>query len=170
MTAFFARFRRDRRGSAAVEFAMIAPIFFGIFFAIIEVAMVFFAGQILETGAQDAARLIMTGQAQNGGMSQAQFKQQVCDRISAMFDCSGVYVDVKSYSQFSSATIVTPIDANKNFVTTMNYQPGNAGDIVVVRVFYQWPLYLTSLGFDLSNLSGGKRLLAATASFRNEPF
>jgi hypothetical protein len=40
----------------------------------------------------------------------------------------------------------------------------------VVRLFYQWPVYLSLLGFTLSNMSGGKRLLVATAAFRNEPY
>ena len=43
------RFRGNRRGSAAVEFALVAPIFFGLLFAIIETAIMFFAGQVLET-------------------------------------------------------------------------------------------------------------------------
>ena len=59
------RFRRNRRGSAAVEFALVAPLFFGLLFAIIELAMVFFASQVLETATQDSARMIMTGQAQS---------------------------------------------------------------------------------------------------------
>ena len=39
------RFRRDRRGSAAVEFALIATPFFALLFAIIETSIVFFAGR-----------------------------------------------------------------------------------------------------------------------------
>ena len=64
-TNILRRFRRNRRGSAAVEFALVAPIFFAVLFAIIELALVFFASQILETVTQDSARLIMTGQAQS---------------------------------------------------------------------------------------------------------
>ena len=45
-----------------------------------------------------------------------------------------------------------------------------AGDIVVVRLFYQWPLFVTGLGYNIANLNGSKRLLSATAAFRNEPF
>ena len=52
----------------------------------------------------------------------------------------------------------------------MQYCPGNAGDIVVVRLFYQWPLFVTGLGYNIANLTGSKRLLSATAAFRNEPF
>jgi Flp pilus assembly protein TadG len=165
------RFGRNRRGSAAVEFALIAPIFFGLLFAIIETSLMFFAGQVLETAMQDSARLILTGQAQNGSYTQAQFKTALCARITALFDCAnGIYVDVQSYPAFSNVTIADPIDAGKNFVNNMQYDPGGAGDIVVVRAFYQWPLFVTALGYNVSNLSGNKRLLSATAAFRNEPY
>ena len=52
----------------------------------------------------------------------------------------------------------------------MQYNPGGPGSIVVVRLFYQWPLFVTGLGYNISNLAGNQRLLAATAAFRNEPF
>jgi Flp pilus assembly protein TadG len=165
------RFSRNRRGSAAVEFAIIAPIFFGLLFAIIETALMFFAGQVLETAMQDSARMILTGQAQSASYDQARFKTDVCSRINALFDCAnGIYVDVQSYPSFSNVTITDPVDASKNFVNNMQYNPGGAGDIVVVRAFYQWPLFVTGLGYNISNLSGNKRLLSATAAFRNEPF
>ena len=60
------RFRRSRRGSVAVEFALVAPVFFALLFAIIETAIMFFASQALETITANSARYIMTGQAQNG--------------------------------------------------------------------------------------------------------
>jgi Flp pilus assembly protein TadG len=165
------RFRRNRRGSAVVEFALVAPIFFALLFAIIETAMVFFASQVLETVTQDSARMIMTGQAQNASYTQAQFKTYVCGKISVMFDCAnGIYVDVKSYSQFSTVSVTAPIDSSGNFVNSMSYSPGAAGDIVVVRVFYQWPLFVTRLGYNIANLNNKKRLLTATAAFKNEPF
>jgi Flp pilus assembly protein TadG len=165
------RFRRNRRGSAVVEFALVAPIFFALLFAIIETAMVFFASQVLETATQDSARFIFTGQAQGQHYTQTQFKDYVCTKITSLFNCtSGIYVDVESYPSFTNVTINDPIDANKNFVPNMNYSPGGPGDIVVVRLFYQWPLFVTGLGFNLSNMSGHTRLLAATAAFRNEPF
>ena len=51
----------------------------------------------------------------------------------------------------------------------MQYSPGGAGGIVVVRLFYQWPLFVTGLGYNIANLTGSKRLLTATAAFQNEP-
>ena len=165
------RFRRNRRGSAAVEFALVAPIFFGLLFAILELAMVFFASQVLETVTQDSARVIMTGQAQNASFTQAQFKNLVCSKIVAMFDCvNGISIDVQSYSAFASVNIADPIDASKNFVPPNNYLPGGPGDVVVVRLFYQWPVFVTGFGFNLANIGTNRRLLTATAAFQNEPY
>jgi hypothetical protein len=126
---------------------------------------------VLETVTQDSARQIMTGQAQMAAFTQAQFKNLVCSKVVAMFDCvNGISIDVQSYSAFSSVNIADPIDAGKNFVPPNNYLPGNPGDIVVVRLFYKWPLFVTGLGFNISNLSGSMRLLTATAAFQNEPY
>jgi Flp pilus assembly protein TadG len=171
----FARFRRDRRGSLAVEFAMVAPVFFALLFAIIETGIVFFASQVLETVTQDSARQILTGQAQAAAYDQGHFKSQiVCPAGSlagVLFDCvNGIYIDVQSYPAFTGLTINSQIDGAGNFINNMRYCPGNAGDIVVVRMFYQWPLFVTGLGYNISNLTGSKRLLSATAAFRNEPF
>jgi Flp pilus assembly protein TadG len=168
------RFRRNRRASAAVEFALVAPAFIALLFAILETAMVFFAGQVLESVTQNGARLILTGNAQNSGYSQAQFKTQVCGPATSLanilFDCTnGIYIDVQSYSQFSSITINSQI-VSCNFVPPTNYSPGGPGNIVVLRMFYQWQLFVTGLGYNISNLCGSKRLLSATAAFQNEPY
>lgn len=165
------RFARQQEGAAAVEFGLVAAPFLALVFAIMETAIVFFAGQALETAVADSSRLIMTGQAQNQGFSQSQFKNAVCAKIYGLFDCqNGVYVDVKTFTSFANVTMNSPVDGQGNFQNNFSYQPGGPGDIVVVRLFYQWPVYVSLLGFNLTNMSGGKRLLAATAAFRNEPY
>jgi len=165
------RFGRNRKASAAVEFALVAPLFFGMLFAIIETALMFFASQVLETATQDSARWILTGRAQNASYGATQFKTNVvCPAVQVLFDCNSIYLDVQNYASFQTVTISSQIDGSKNFINNMKYCPGNSGDIVVVRLFYQWPTFVTSLGFNLSNLSGNKILLSATAAFKNEPF
>ena len=91
-------------------------------------------------------------------------------QIAALFTCSDIYVDVQSYPAFSNVTIKSQIDGSNNFDTTMQYNPGGPGQIVVVRLFYQWPLFVTGLGYNIANLAGSKRLLSATAAFQNEPY
>ena len=72
------RFRRNRRGSAAVEFALVAPLFFCMLFAILETAIVFFAGQLLENATLESARLILTRQAQNSGHDRSGLQDKIC--------------------------------------------------------------------------------------------
>jgi Flp pilus assembly protein TadG len=168
------RFRRNRRGSAAVEFAFIAPIFFALLFAIIETGIVFFAGQVLVTGTQDTARLMLTHQAQDTGMTETQFKTDLCNRITALFNCTGnlanLTVDVKLFAPGTSISLTNPI-VSGNLTGPFAYQlpPAGTSSTVVVRVFYQWPLFVTGLGYNIANLNGSQRLLAATAAFHVEP-
>ncbi len=165
------RFVRRQDGAAAVEFGLVAAPFLALVFAIMETAVVFFAGQTLETAVADSARLIMTGQAQTAGFDQAKFKDEVCKKIYGLFNCSGgVMVDVRTYSSFSNIDLSKPIDANGNLVNNFTYQPGGPGDIVVVRLLYQYPVYVSLLGLNLADMAGGKRLIVATAAFRNEPY
>ena len=167
------RLVRHEDGSAAVEFGLVAAPFLALLFAIIETSLIFFAGQTLETATADASRLILTGQAQSQGFTQAQFKQAICARIYAMFDCNnGLLLDVRTSSSFSSATTSKPIDQNGNLVNNFTFNPGGPGCIVVARAMYQWPVYVSLLGLNLSrsDMAGGKRRLMATAALRNEPY
>lgn len=164
---------RRQDGATTVEFGLVAAPFLAMIFAIVETAIVFFAGQTLETAAADSARLIMTGQAQTQGYDQAAFKNAVCSKIYGLFNCqAGLYVDVKTYTSFASINnSQLPLDANGNLQTgTFGYQPGGPGDIVVVRLLYQWPVYVSLLGLNLSDSAGSKRLLMSTIAFRNEPY
>jgi Flp pilus assembly protein TadG len=167
------RFRRNRGGSAAVDFALVAPVFFALLFGILESGLLFFADQTLESVAQNSARMILTGQAQSNGYNLAQFKSQyVCPTgslASVLFNCANIYIDVQSYPDFSSVSLSSQINASNNFVPPTNYSPAGPGSIVVVRFFYQWQLFVTGFGFNISNLSGGQRLLVATVAFQNEP-
>lgn len=165
------RFRRDRRASAAVQFAIVAPLFFGLLFAIIDVALIFFAGQTLETATQMSSRLILTGQAQNGSYTATQFKNDFCNQIFALLNCqAGVYLDVQSYTSFQTVAITMPITGGAFTTSGFGYNPGGAGSIVVVRAYYQWPIFVPTFGFNPSNLNGNMYLLAATAAFKNEPY
>ena len=59
------RFGRARRGSAAVEFAMVILPFFMLTFGLAEVAMLGFAQTSLDFAVSETARQIRTGRAQS---------------------------------------------------------------------------------------------------------
>ena len=164
-------FAQQQDGAVAIEFGLVLAPFLAMLFAILETAMIFFAGQTLETAAADSARLILTGQAQTQGLTQSSYKDEVCKRIFGLFDCvNGVKIDVKKYTDFASVDLSKPVDANGKLKTNFTYDPGGPCEIVVVRLIYEFPVYVALMGFDLSDMSGGKRLLIATSVFRNEPY
>jgi Flp pilus assembly protein TadG len=164
------RFARASKAATAVEFAIVAAPFVALLVAILQIAVVLFAQQVLQTATEQASRLIMTGQAQNAGMSSGQFQQEVCDHATALFSCSGLYVNVQTFSSFSSVNMTNPVSNGQLNSSQLQYSPGAQGDIVVVQTFYEWPVILGPLGFNLANMSGNALLLVGTAAFRNEPY
>ena len=167
-----ARFHSDQSGATAVEFSLVALPFIAIMFAIIETALTFFAGQALETAVSNSARLIRTGQAQEQSFDAAEFKDKICDQVFELFNCeAGLRLDVRKFSSFDTIDLSWPLNPDGTLKTDgYVFEPGNGGDIVVVRAFYEWPVIVNQLGTNLSNVGSGKHLLAATAAFRNEPF
>jgi Flp pilus assembly protein TadG len=174
--SFFPRkrsLRRNEDGSATVEFAFVIIPFLACLYAIIEVGLVFLAGQVLDTSVADASRMILTGQAQSGGFDANKFKEQVCNTgVQTMFKCDNIKIDVRTVDDFSSSDLSAPIDPDTNTLDTSNfkYEPGAQCQIVVVRVVYEWPTFVRGFGFDLATLSDGKHLLMSTTAFRNEPY
>ncbi len=167
------RLVQDKSGATAVEFSLVAAPFLALLVGLVQTAVVFLAGRELDEAVAQASRYILTGQAQNQSMTQAQFSNWVCQSIYALFNCNNLMVNVQSFSSFASATTSAPtltFNAQGQVTNTWTYNPGGPGDIVVVQVMYQWPIVLGPLGFNLSNLSNGDRLLMSTAVFKNEPY
>ncbi len=167
------RMRRDsRKASAALEFGIIAPVFFVLLMGIIEDGVIYFAGTTLQYATDTTARLVRTGQAQAASMTQAQFRTNVCSNIAPLLACdSNLQIDMQSYTGYGNAAFSNPINASGNLNPTLNnYQPGSACNVVLVRAFYTWKVLTPVLSQFLTNISGGYHLITATAAFRNEPF
>ena len=74
----------------------------------------------------------------------------MCARIYGLFDCANkLYVNVQSYSDFNSINTSSPIVDNKFDSTTMGYTPGGPGSIVVVTLYYEWPINVSLLDSQL---------------------
>jgi Flp pilus assembly protein TadG len=176
------RFVRRQDGVAAVEFALVAIPFFALLFAILQTAMVFFAGQVLEYATGEASRLILTGQAQTTdfktgaasptGYTAEDFKNAVCKQsLGFPFSCDRIYVSVQNFqSSFSSVDTTRPVTNEKFDTNKLKFDMGGPGCIEAVSVYYQWPIYVPLLVSGLSDLGNDSRLLVATAVFRVEPY
>jgi Flp pilus assembly protein TadG len=169
------RFFGDRRAGAAVDFALVLLPFLMVLMTIINSALVLLAGQVLQTAATTAGRLILTGQAQTANYTASQFKNAICASLTVMFNCANnLYIDVESLppgSSFSSITLPGATNANGTVNSGgFNYNPGSAGYIVIVRLIYQWPIIAPGLSIGLTNSANSTNTLIATVAFVNEPY
>lgn len=172
-------FTRDERGVTAIEFGLLALPFFTIIFAILETTMVFFAGQILDSAVEDAARMIKTGRAQSAGYNMSNFRSLLCGYTFGLFgtSCAEVKIKVAKISNFTSTTTSNSVQTC-DYITsktctwsiTEDYAPGVGRDVIQVFAYYRWPLLINLPYFNLKNQPDNFRLLAATRVFRNEPF
>jgi Flp pilus assembly protein TadG len=170
---FRARMKADsRKGSAAIEFAMVAPVFFVLLMGTFEAAIMFFSQAALQNAVTDMARLIRTGQAQSAGTTQAAFRTQLCAKVTPLIACdTNLQIDVQAYTSYSSITYTSPLKTDQTMDPSLNnYLTGNACDVVLVRAFYTWPVATPVLAWFLVNMAGNKHLVSAAAAFRNEPF
>jgi len=167
------RFRSNDRAATAVEFGMIAALFIGVLLCTLEVGLYMFAQNVLQAAAVQAGRLYLTGQAQTSNMTQAQLITTICPTVQSFFNCNGIMVDLQSYSSFSGTDTSKPsitFDGSGNVSNSWSYTPGAAGQVVVLRIMYQWPVIVAPYALITPTLSNGKTLIMGITAFRVEPY
>lgn len=170
------RFRGATDAATAIEFGFVAPIFFGLIFGIIEIALTFWSTQILETAVANASRQIYTGTFQtsssnaNAAVALVNFKNAVCAQVAGVFNCQQrVSVDVQRYTSFGSAPIRLPVTNGVYDTSSYGYNPPGSNEICVVRASLEYPVYVNLFGYS-TGLRNGNRLIVASSAFRTEPY
>jgi Flp pilus assembly protein TadG len=169
------RFGRAKRGSAAVEFAIIAMPFFLLTIGLAEISMIGFAQTSLDMGVSEVARQIRTGQAQMSGLGHTAVRDLICAEVNnfVVLECEGnLFVDVDQFNSFVEAdnAQANPIQNGQFQATGFGYSPGAPSAIVVVRAYYRWQVLTPLFEPVFQNVSGGERILISTMMFRNEPY
>jgi len=168
------RFGREKRGSTAVEFAIIAIPFMALLFGVVEIGMVLLISATLDTAVEYASRNVRTGEFQSGGaVSKADFKALVCRNMTWLQGgCANrVIVESQTFTNYADAgaslsAAPATFDPNGNRCWSV----GGPQDVVLMRVYYQWDLITPVLTPALENMGGGKRLIVSASAFRNEPY
>jgi Flp pilus assembly protein TadG len=177
----------DEAGSPAVEFALAAPVLLLVMAAIIEFGMIMFVTVLMESGLREAARYGITGRAPESGDRASQILAIIADRTLGLVDISKATISITAYPTFDDVGKGEDFaDGNKNseYDVGETYkdcngngkrdadrgksEAGPAGDVVVYRFDYDWPL-LTSMMTPLIG-KDGKFHLQANAVMRNEPW
>ncbi len=169
------RFRRNKDGATAVEFALVATPFFMLLMAIFELAMLLWTNEIMEEAVFQSSRIILTGEAMtrypNPATAAADFRNDVCARMRLVSNCtSRLRVDVRTYTSFATAQANKPVTGGVLNTGAFGVQPVQPNQIAVVRAVLSYPIYMSSWNRAFADLSNGERALMATMSFRAEPF
>ena len=163
----------DESGSPAVEFALVFPIFIGVVLATLQAGTIFLAKAYFESGAETAARVVLTNQT--GTLTAAQFQTEICNQLTALFNCGQVTVELEPMPAGTTnvSTLLPTFDSNGNVVGTptvdVGANAGTAGTDMLLVVMYPWPVYGGPLGLNFSNMGSGKMLMTSTQVFRIEP-
>jgi Flp pilus assembly protein TadG len=153
-----------RRGSFVTEFAILAPPFFLLMMAVIELCLMEGAQQLLESAAYNTSRLGKTGFVTEG-QTQAQTINQILVRelssYGALIDVAHVTTTQASYSSFSGAAAGGGADGY-----------GVEDQIVTYTISYPWKIFTPLMCSAMGSACGTGNIvnLNSTIVVRNEPY
>lgn len=166
----FRQFIGNRKGSAAIEFAILALPFMVLIFAIVELAIMYFVDSALDAAVHKAVRQVRVGSAKAAAWDIAKFKTAVCTELSYSFSCSAnLKVRASVITDMNSVTRVSAISGGTLSVTE-DFNIGDSGEYVLVQAFLPWDPVMKLYAFSGGRLSDGRYVLGAAELFKNEPF
>jgi Flp pilus assembly protein TadG len=170
-------FAKDDTAAAAVEFAMVAPVFFLMLGVVLETGLMLFTEYVLQTSTQEAARLVRTGQAHEAKYNAARFKAELCKLAGVIIDCNNkVTVYLRSDDKFDTLATNTPSfmnigPAEDGTPSASEYNCGAPKESVALIATYDWDFVIPYFMNFLGNRKGDtSRRIAGFAMFKNEPF
>ncbi|MEQ9042554.1 MAG: pilus assembly protein [Alphaproteobacteria bacterium] len=185
---YFRKLGRRREGSTTIEFAFAMPILAVALIGLVELAMVMIVTTLMEGGLRQAARFGVTGFAPAGVTREQRILDIIAEQTIGLVDVGQAEITTLIYPDFEDIGDPEPYTddspANGSYDVGEDYLDvngngqwdadmgasgaGDAGDIVVYRITYDWPM-LTGLLDPFIGQNGVLRLTASVA-VQNEPF
>lgn len=166
---------RDRDGSAAVEFSLVALPFLALMMSTFEVGWFYFAASQVDAATVATARLVRTGQVQQAGFDKQDFFNEVCPEVSIFGDCDETLtVEVTVFDSFAelaadNAPVICAND-DPSEIASLAYDPGSDNSIVRLRVCLLYRTLNPTIGVNVSETADGKRRVFGSYIFQNEPY
>lgn len=179
---------KEENGATALEFALVAPVFFLLMFGIIEFSLVMFTKSVMEGATSMTSRLGKTGYTEAGISRQQTLIDLMVEKSQGILDPDKIEITTLIYKSFNSigdAEPYTDSNGNGNWETGEAFNDvngngqwdddmgkaglGGAGDIVVYKVHYPWQVKTPVINAMLNN-SEGYMPLDVNVVVRNEPY
>ena len=170
------RISTECRGSASVEFALVAPVLLLMLVFIMELGYDLFAQEALDYGLQVAARAIQIGRAQ-GINTAADFRNKYfCPAVNMWLPCTAVSVNVQQvltdYFQAGNNWGVPLNQSGQLDLSGFTYCPGQPNSLMRVQAIYTAPTALGMLvpAMATSTSNGAVHVTVSSVAFINENF
>lgn len=166
----FAKFKKDQKGSVAIEFAFLGPLIVLVILAFFDIAISFFVGSALDLAVERVGRGIRTGQVAEQGLTADKLKTAICNEIALSFECSSrLLLKIDVVPDITKLLATRAINDAREISVEETFNPGKSGDVVSVEAFLPWP---SALNWILSpnKTKDGEYVIGASDLFKNEPF
>lgn len=172
----------DRRGAAAVEFALVGTLFIMTTLFVMLAGAVLYISEVVDYAANAATRDIMTGTAQANSVTLGTFTQSVCNRLPPGIQCGNLVINLYVVTPASQpGGYYSYVKSDLSGLAIPALSPGSGQFTLGTQGAYQYlqviyPITFLPSGF-ASMLSGGATfngqpayLAIGTAAFRNENY
>lgn len=165
--------RRDTRGAAAVEFALVVPMLLAIIFSTFEGGWIMLQSIMLDRAVDMTVRELRLGTFANP--THEAMRAKVCERAMVLLNCEAslalelipITAGVASYPTDDTRCV----DRRSEIAPVLRFNGGARSDIMFVRACYVVSPITPGLGLSLAlnkDESGALRLISKSA-FINEP-
>lgn len=127
------RLLADRRGAAAVEFALTGTIFLGLVLFVIALGFRLYVEVALEYASGRAARILAVDSTQSRSASAESFQAVTfCPLLSAFLDCGNVTVALQSVTDYRTGSQIGQSGPPP-------FSPGQGGNLILLTASYKLP-------------------------------
>lgn len=166
---------RDRRGGAALEFAVVSLPMLTMLLFLVELGYDFFAQVSLDYGVQTAARQLQIGVAQSASTAADFQDKYLCPVVSGLLPCSSIAMNIlpvtTDYHTAVSGTM--PINSSGQLDTTSyRYCPGRPNELMLVQAIYTSPSLIAAIipAMATASADGFVHVTLSSTAFINENF
>lgn len=167
---------RRKDGSAAIEFAIVGPVYLALALSSLEAGLILTKSVILDNAMVDAAKYVYIGAANDGSITQDDLHSFVCERVEAIVsNCSAdLAIEVIELSTLDEEVAYSAPcrDSTTEMQPVIHYSPGSGGDVMYIRACLTTSVSVPGLGLGLAltKTDSGRFEIISSTAFLNEPF
>ena len=192
---FYSRFLRKNDGSAIIEFAIVAPVFFLLFFGVTEFGLFMYHRITIERIAVEVSRISSIGKFSDSVCSGFTNRKDyitcvVKNKASALINGNKVQVQINTLVAGGTTTpdiclddalnptsapatciVYEDVNGSGTYNGSASSNLGTAGEVIEVRISYPWVVQFPLAGrFFGSAAHKGIAMITAATTIKNEPF